>query len=306
MRRIQGKPLREYLQLASVRGFGAPEHRSVRLQQDVDGGDWGLFKREDLAPIVLHTRNGPAFLLRLVVKRSREGSEFWVRQSHGRAVGVFACRIIVKHQQHEARAAVALRVFQHFFVAIGIAKRGDGTAADVLVDANRLVTLVINEVQLRQTHENGFAIAHFKLRLDAATDDLPRRNAINPLRPRAHEFDAPAGNDEVREAVRSQIGAHFEHRLINHVSKELAGFRMLRCGDPVFHDLLKFGRGHAGVCGHDDFDQRMVAASKCCLQITLEQRGERLRGVPLRVLRRERLDAIKRKIQLHRHWLLAP
>ena len=55
-----------------------------------------------------------------------------------------------------------------------------------------------------------------------------------------------------------------------------------------------------------DFDQRMVAASKCCLQITLEQRGERLRGVPLRVLRRERLDAIKRKIQLHRHWLLAP
>jgi hypothetical protein len=94
--------------------------------------------------------------------------------------------------------------------------------------------------------------------------------------------------------------------MINHVSKELAGFRMLRGGDPVFHDLLKFGRGHAGVSGHGDFDQRMVATSKCCMQISLEQRGERLRCVPLGALRRERLDAVKHKIQLHRHWLLAP
>ena len=36
--RIQGEALRVNLEQAGVVGFGMPEHRGVRLQQDVDGG----------------------------------------------------------------------------------------------------------------------------------------------------------------------------------------------------------------------------------------------------------------------------
>ena len=202
VRRIQGETFREDREQAGVVGFGMLEHRGVRFQQDVNGRNRGLLEREDLLPIVLHADHRPAVLLRMLIKRWREGTQFDVRQSAGRTVGVFTRRIIVQHQQLEPRAAAALRVFQHLLVATGISEGGDGTAADVLVDADGLVGLVIIEVQFRQTHEHRLAIAHFKLRLDAAADDLFRRDAINLFRPRAHELDAAAGDDEVLEAVR--------------------------------------------------------------------------------------------------------
>ena len=232
--------------------------------------------------------------------------ELDVRQSERRTVGVFARRIVVQHQQLETRAAAALRVFQHLLVALGVAERGDGPAADVLVDADGLVALVVIEVQLRQAHEHRLAVAHFKLRLDAAADDLFRRNAVNLLRPRAHELDAAAGDDEVLEAVRAQVGEHFEHRLIDHFGEELAGLRMFRGGDPILDDLLKLHRGHARVRGHDEFEERVVAAGERGFQIALEQRGERFLGLPLGMLRRERLHAVEREVELHGHRLLAP
>ena len=141
VRRIQGETFREDLEQAGVVGFGMLEHRGVRLQQDVNGRDRGLLGREDRLPVVLHADDGPAILLRLFVQRRREGAEFDVRQSECRTVGVFARRIIVQHQQLEPRAAAALRVFQHLLVAVGIAERGDGPAADVLVDADGLAGL---------------------------------------------------------------------------------------------------------------------------------------------------------------------
>ena len=81
VRRIQGETFREDLEQAGVVGFAMLEHRGVRLQQDVDGGDRGLRDREDLFPIVLHADDGPALFLRLVVKRLREGTQLDVRQS---------------------------------------------------------------------------------------------------------------------------------------------------------------------------------------------------------------------------------
>ena len=90
----------------------------------------------------------------------------------------------MQNQKLEPRAAAALRVFQHLFVATGVAEGGDGPAANVLVDADGLVGFVVIEVQLRQTHEHRLAVAHFKLRLDAAADDLFRRDAVKLLRPR--------------------------------------------------------------------------------------------------------------------------
>ena len=92
-------------------------------------------------PIVLHADDGPAVLLRMFFQRGCEVTVFDVRQSARGAVGKFARRVVVQHEQLEPRAAAALRVFQHLLVADGIAERGDGPAADVLVDADGLVGL---------------------------------------------------------------------------------------------------------------------------------------------------------------------
>ena len=255
------KPFGIDLEQAGVVVGGMLEHRGVRLQQDVDGGDLGRRGGEDGLPIVLHADDGPAVFLRMVFQRGREVTVFHVRQSARGAVGKFAGRVVVQHEQLEPRAAAALRVFQHLLVAHGVAERGDGPAADVLVDADGLVGLVVVEVQLRQAHEHGLAVAQFKLRLHAAADDLFRRDAIGRFRPRAHELDAAAGDDEVLETVRAQIGEHFEHRLIGHVDEALAGRRMFRGGDPVLDQLRELVGGHAGVRGHEEFHEPVVAAA---------------------------------------------
>ena len=176
----------------------------------------------------------------------------------------------------------------------------------MLVDADRLVGLVVIEVQLRQTHEDRLAIAHFKLRRDAAADDLFRRDAVNLLRPRAHELDAAAGNDEVLETIGSQVGEQFEHRLINHFRIELAGFRVLCGRNPILHDLFELHRGHARMRGHEEFQDHFVAACERSFQIALKQRCERFFRFPFGMQRCERLHAVECEIQLNGHRLLAP
>ena len=159
---------------------------------------------------------------------------------------------------------------------------------------------------LRQAHEHRLAVAHFELRLDAAADDLLGRDAIDLLRPRAHELDAAAGDDEGLEAVRPQVGEQFEHRLIDHLGVGPLGLGMLRGGDPILDDLLELLGGHARVRGHDDFEQRVLAAGQRAFHIALEQRGERLLVLPLRMLRREGLDAVEGEEHLEIHRLLGP
>ena len=63
---------------------------------------------------------------------------------------------------------------------------------------------------------------------------------------------------------------------------------------------------HAGVGGHDDLDHRLLAAGERGFHVALEQRGERLLVLPLRMLRRERLHAVEREEELEIHRLLAP
>ncbi len=157
----------------------------------------------------------------------------------------------MQDQQHEPRPAAALRVFQHLLVASGISERHDGPAANVLVDGDGFAVFITVEVQLRQTHEDGLTITDFKLCLDAAADDLFRRDAINLFRPGAHELDAAAGNDEVLETVGAQVGEQFEHRLINTLGVRPFVFWMFRGSEPVLDDLLEFHRGHARVRGHE-------------------------------------------------------
>ena len=306
VRGIQGEALRVNLKQPSVVGCGMLEHRGVRFQQNVDGGDRGLRDREDLFPIGLHADHDPIFLLRLLIQCGREGAQFDVRQSTSRTIGVFARCIVMQHQQFKVGATAAPRVFQHFLVAAGVTKGGDGTAADVPVDGDGFAILVVIKVQFRQTHEHGLAVAHFEFRLDAAANDLFRRDAVHLSRPRAHELDAAAGDDEVLKTVGPQIGEKLKHRLIGHFGEEPTGLRMLRGGDPILDDLLELHGGHARVCGHDDFEEWAVTAGKRRLQVALEQRGERLLGLPLRVLRCERFHPVERKIQLHGNRLLGP
>src|SRR5262249_56171979 len=58
-----------------------------------------LLKRKNALPVILHADHRPAVLLRLVVKRLREGADLAVGQALGRAIGVFA-RGVVLQEQH--------------------------------------------------------------------------------------------------------------------------------------------------------------------------------------------------------------
>ena len=60
------------------------------------------------------------------------------------------------------------------------------------------------------------------------------------------------------------------------------------------------------VRGHHDLEDRRLAAGERVTKIALPQRGEGLLRLPLRVRRRERLDAIQREGQLEVDRLLGP
>ena len=172
--------------------------------------------------------------------------------------------------------------------------------------ATGLSALSLLKLNLRQAHEHRLAVAHLEPGLDAAADDLLRRDAVDALAPLTQELDAAARDDEVLEAVGAQVGEQFEHRLVDHLGEEPAGLRMLRGGDPVLDDPPELRGGHARVGGHDDFEQRLVAGGERGPQVPLEQRGERLLGLPLGVLRHQGLHTVECEVHLHGHRLLAP
>ena len=76
--------------------------------------------------------------------------------------------------------------------------------------------------------------------------------------------------------------------------------------DPFGNELPEFFGGHAGVRRHEDFADRLFAASQRAIDVALEQGSKRLLVFPLRMQRRERLDTIERKEKLEVERLLAP
>jgi hypothetical protein len=58
---------------------------------------------------------------------------------------------------------------------------------------------------------------HLELTLDAASRRPARAGCRRPPRPRAHELDAAAGDDEGLEAVGPQVLEQLEHRLVDHL-----------------------------------------------------------------------------------------
>ena len=58
--------------------------------------------------------------------------------------------------------------------------------------------------------------------------------------------------------------------------------------------------------GHDDLQDRGLAAGQRALDVALEQRREWLLVLPVGMLRRQRLHAVERKSELEIHRLLGP
>ena len=56
--------------------------------------------------------------------------------------------------------------------------------------------LVVKEIEFGQFHQSGLSIAHFEFQFSATADNLLRWNAVDCFRPRAHELDSAAGDDE--------------------------------------------------------------------------------------------------------------
>ncbi len=56
----------------------------------------------------------------------------------------------------------------------------------------------------------------------------------------------------------------------------------------------------------NDLHEGGFAPGECALHVALQQRGERLRGLPLRMLGSQHLDAVEREHELGIQWLLGP
>ena len=81
---------------------------------------------------------------------------------------------------------------------------------------------------------------------------------------------------------------------------------MARGRDPVEHRLAEFVGRHAGVGRRHDLQQALFAGGRQRLHVLVEQRLERLRRLPFRMLRRHRLDAIEGEHDLEVDRLFAP
>ena len=81
-------------------------------------------------------------------------------------VGGLARGIVMVHQHAETSTLPRGHPFQHLEVAVRVAERGNGTAADVLMNSDRLAVLVVNEVEFRQPFQDRLAVDDLVFHLD--------------------------------------------------------------------------------------------------------------------------------------------
>ena len=124
---------------------------------------------------------------------------------------------------------------------------------------------------------------HLEPGLDRRADHLLRRNAVDPLGPGPHEFDAAARCDEGLEAAGAEVGQQLQHRLVDQFGIGPLEAVIARGREPVGGDLLELGRGHAGMRHRHQFDQSLFAGRRQRLQIAVQHRRERLLGLPFRM-----------------------
>ena len=75
------------------------------------------------------------------------------------------------------------------------------------LNADRFSRFVVDEVDLRLSHEDGFAVLHLKFGDDAGADDLSGRDSIHLGCPGTHEFNTTAGHDEYVKTARAQVNS---------------------------------------------------------------------------------------------------
>ena len=76
--------------------------------------------------------------------------------------------------------------------------------------------------------------------------------------------------------------------------------------EPVGDDLLEFLRRHAGMRRRHELHQALFAGGRKRLHVVIQHRLEWLLGFPIRILRRQHLDAIEDEGELDIHRLLDP
>ena len=131
------------------------------------------------------------------------------------------------------RVAAGGRPLEHLEVAVGVAEGDDRAAADELLDADRLAGLVVDEVDLRQLARARACRRAVRTSACRCCRRPARAECRRPARPRPHELDAAAGDDERLEAVGPQVREQLEHRLVDALGVRPVEPRMLGRGEPV-------------------------------------------------------------------------
>src|SRR4029077_8307138 len=239
---IAYKTLGQYGEIGCVRRFWVPccffasplgqgERRSANLQATnctLGPARSFVFKRKDYLPIVLHADDSPAVLLRLIVKGLRERADLRIGQARGRAVGVFAFRVVVKHQHAKSRTAAGFGVFEHLLIAGRVAKRRIGTAADHQVNALGFAGVIVIQKHLRLLGQERLAILVITIRRAAhGADDLLEWDAIGLLGKLTHEILPTAGDNVGLESIGAKILQHLLHGLVGQLGVRLLPARVL-------------------------------------------------------------------------------
>ena len=157
-------------------------------------------------------------------------------------------------------------------------------------------------------HQHRLAVGAISNFVDAGrADHLLGRNAVDLLGPRPHELDAAARDDEGLEAVGAQIGEQLQHRLVDELGVGPLEARMPRGREPVRARSCGTPPSVMPACVAAMISSRPFSpAAATRLHVAVEQRLERLLVLPLRMLRRQRLDAVDREGDLEVDRLLAP
>ena len=95
------------------------------------------------------------------------------------------------------------RVFKHLLVSITIAKTGNRSATDELMNAHWLAGLVVHKNVFCRLDQHRTGVSQFKFREARLAYDLLRRNSIDLFRPDSHKVSAASGNNKRLEAVDS-------------------------------------------------------------------------------------------------------
>ena len=97
-----------------------------------------------------------------------------------------------------------------------------------------------------------------------------------------------------------------QHGLVDHVDIPSVGCRVARRGDPFPHDGSELIGSHAGVRCHNEIVDCRHAAGMHSLEVSFQQGGKRLLGLPFGVLRCKRPNAVSCEEQLEIRRLLGP